>query len=87
MHALIAFQIIILFEVASNQYSGLGLAFAHHTRTLSPASVRVLANGAAVSGHIPREVWAGAVSTDIQAPGILTWAALLIFQRTGAPLF
>ncbi len=51
--------------------------------SIATQQVRVLAHGAASVGHLPREVWVGVASTDIQAPGILTTAALLIFQRTG----
>jgi hypothetical protein len=53
---------------------------------IATAQVRVLVAGAAATGHLPREVWAGAASIDIQAPGVLTWAALLIHARTGADM-
>lgn len=33
-------------------------------------------------GHLPREVWVAEANTQLQAPGVLTWAALEIFQRT-----
>lgn len=36
-----------------------------------------------VEGHLPREVWVQTAGMDLQAPGILTWAALEIHKRTG----
>lgn len=40
-----------------------------------------------VDGHLPREVWLDVVGLDLQAPGILTWAAVEIHRRTGDDAF
>ncbi len=50
--------------------------------SLAKDQVRVLVEGSKVVGHLPREVWVGAVNPEIQPPGILTSAALKIYRRT-----
>jgi hypothetical protein len=41
-----------------------------------------LDNGMA-DGHLPREIWVGAVNPGTQPPGVLTWAALAVTDATG----
>jgi len=49
---------------------------------LAKDQVIVLVENGERLGHMPREVWVGEANRDLQAPGVLTWAALEIFQRT-----
>jgi len=48
---------------------------------LAKDQVIVLSEGTKVVGHLPREVWVGATNSQLQAPGILTWAAMEIYKR------
>jgi len=36
-----------------------------------------------IDGHLPREVWVDEPNPQLQAPGILSWASLEIYKRTG----
>lgn len=47
---------------------------------LAKDQILVLTEGAKIVGHLPREVWVGAVNPELQAPGILTWAAMEIYK-------
>jgi hypothetical protein len=49
---------------------------------LAKDQVIVLVENGERLGHLPREVWVGEANRELQAPGVLTWAVLEIFQRT-----
>jgi hypothetical protein len=54
---------------------------------LAEEQVLALIRSAHPDGHLPREVWVGVANPEIQAPGVLTWAALDVHRRTGRRAF
>jgi hypothetical protein len=54
---------------------------------LAGDQLRVLISAGKTLGHIPRVVGSASIETTTQPPGILTWASLVYFNRTGDTAF